>query len=67
MAEVPGSLEHRFDLFLAQDDGKFFLIPGQRNPFDLDLPVQGVAVEEPEPADGLNVGRDLYSLISEQV
>ena len=66
VSEILRSLEQRLDLFLAQDDGKLLLAFGQRNPLDLDLAVQGVAVEKAEPADGLNVRRELDSLLVKQ-
>src|ERR1019366_336665 len=66
MAEVLRRFEQSFDLFLAQDDGELLLVSGQRNPFDLDFAVQGVAVEKTETAYGLNVRRDLDFLLVQQ-
>ena len=50
MAEVPGRREQRPDFFLAEDQGKLFLVPRQRNPIDLDLSVQCDGVKETQPA-----------------
>src|SRR5437868_13665081 len=66
VAEVLRGYQQSFYLRFAKDDGKLLLIPGQRNPLDLDLAVQRVAVEKAETADGLYVGRELDSLLIEQ-
>src|ERR1022692_3057374 len=48
------------------NSGGLLLVSGQRNPFDLDFAVQGVAVEKAETAYGLNVRRDLDFLFVQQ-
>src|ERR1700686_1403907 len=67
VAEVLRIYEQRFDLFLAQNDGQLLLIPRQRNPLDIDLAVQGIAIEKTETADGLNVRRELDSFFVKQI
>ena len=64
VAEVLRRFEQSFDLFLCQDDGQLLFIAGQRDAVDLDPAIQGIAVEKPEPADGLNVGGELWTWMS---
>jgi hypothetical protein len=67
VAEVLRRFEQSLDLFPAQNDRQFLFIPGQRNPFYVDLPVQGVAVEKTQCSNGLNVGREFDFPFLEQV
>jgi hypothetical protein len=50
-----------------QDQREFLLIPGQGDTCNVDLKMQRVGVEEPEPADGLYVARKRHSLLFDQV
>ena len=67
MAKVLRRRQQRFHLFLAENNRELLLAARQGNPLDLNLTVQGMAVEEAESADGLNVGGLVYVLLVEQV
>ena len=67
MPKVRRRFEQGLDLALAENDGELLLVPGQRKMFDIDEAMQGMAIEEAQPADGLNIGGLLYVLLIEQV
>jgi hypothetical protein len=54
MAKISRGFQDGFNLFLAQNDGELLLVPRQGDTFNFDLAVQGVAIKEAKPADGLN-------------
>jgi hypothetical protein len=67
VSEVRRRRQQCFDLFLAENDREFLFVPRQRYAFDIDAPVQGVAVEKAQPTNGLNVRRSLHMLLVQQV
>ncbi len=56
MSQVPGRFEQCLDFVAAQDHGELVLVPWHGDAANLDLLVERVRVEEPEGADGLDVG-----------
>jgi hypothetical protein len=67
VTEILRRHQHEPDLFRAQDDREFLLIPGQGDAFDTDLKMHCVGVEKTEAADGLYVGGKRHSLLFDQV
>jgi len=66
VARVLRRRQQRFDLFPAENEWKLLFVAWQWNPLDVDAAVQCVAIEKAEPANGLNVGRELDLLFAEQ-
>jgi hypothetical protein len=55
MAQVTRSFEESLDLFPAHNDRELPLSSRERNPFNANLPVQCLRIEEPKRRDHLDV------------
>lgn len=66
MAEVLRCLQKRLHLFAAHDDWQFSLVSGEGHALDADLTVQRVGIQEPQPANNLDVSWQCYSLLFDQ-